>query len=349
MTQKLISEELYFQNNTATLFHRTDSLKNIKSIFKSEWDFREGVYGTGIYTNSEESSQKQNNMLIYGEYIIKFKYTKLDKLLIFDPKIAREIHGDEYTIKDQLTKLNVIDKLNISEEELDEFQKVLESGSYIQNEPILKFLRRYIVSGKSSLVDGILVDGKHEGFVVVIYPPCKNLYPIAWAYAPRGVEKFVWKPLINSKGSEALRPHGMAELPTRDIDIDFDNKTELNFNEFIKLMNLHNKNYSQKTVNYFFSKLLGNMILNYSNVYKLISNSSEANRDQVINTILNKNVELTDGNVYNLINYSSEANRDIVKKKIDGLKQQQLTEKIRKIKSYRRLCREQYRKHARYL
>jgi hypothetical protein len=103
---------------------------------------------------------------------------------------------------------------------------------------------------------------------------------------------------------------------------------------------------TQKTIDAILTK---NVELNYTNIYCLLYYSPD--KQKTIDTILTKNVELTDNIVHKLINYSSD--EDAVRKKINDLQrlqeQQQLKEEIRRIKSYRRLCREQYREHAKYL
>jgi hypothetical protein len=53
-----LSEEIYFQNNTATLFHRTNDIDRIDDILKNGWsDSGSGYYGRGIYTNYKLENQ----------------------------------------------------------------------------------------------------------------------------------------------------------------------------------------------------------------------------------------------------------------------------------------------------
>ncbi len=98
----LISEEIYPQNKTATVYHRT-SKQSVANLLKS--DFRSGtgcLYGCGLYTTFALDSQFAEYMDQYGDTLVKFKASKLDDYLIVHKSVARQLLGEKYKISDQL-------------------------------------------------------------------------------------------------------------------------------------------------------------------------------------------------------------------------------------------------------
>ena len=119
--QWLLNEDVW-QNNTATVFHRTckhcneeDSIKAVSGILTSDFKTGSGfgcMYGCGLYTTLSLESQFTDTMFRYGKAVVKFKATELDKYLIFQLSLAKQIHGKDYKISDQLKKLGVLDKVD---------------------------------------------------------------------------------------------------------------------------------------------------------------------------------------------------------------------------------------------
>lgn len=122
----LISEELYPQNMTATVYHRTKSgLLSTYGIVGSDFiTSGSGRNGAGLYTtlllkNQFEADMKKS----YGNTIVKFVVSDLDKYLIFNlNEISKSIKGIESIIgiesineknyfSYQLKKLKIYDKV----------------------------------------------------------------------------------------------------------------------------------------------------------------------------------------------------------------------------------------------
>ena len=115
----LLSEEI-FPNKTATVFHRTcqgcneeQSIKSVSSILTKDYKVGKGCwYGCGLYTTFAIESQFTNYMRTYGKAVVKFKVTDLDKYLIFQLSVAKQIHGEDYKISSQFKKLGLLNKIN---------------------------------------------------------------------------------------------------------------------------------------------------------------------------------------------------------------------------------------------
>lgn len=129
----LLTEEIYSQNKTATVYHRTcaycdedKSVKAVSSILTS--DFKSGamgcIYGCGFYTTYSIKSQFNEHMQKYGKALVKFKVTDLDKYLILSEYAAKKIHGENYKISDQVKKLGLLNKF--TENALKEYDRLQE-------------------------------------------------------------------------------------------------------------------------------------------------------------------------------------------------------------------------------
>ncbi|MEI7486473.1 MAG: hypothetical protein WCJ72_03530 [Chryseobacterium sp.] len=183
----LISEEI-FPNKTATVYHRTctkcdeeQSVKSVSSILTS--DFRAGagvgcMYGCGLYTTFAIESQFARNMETYGKAVVKFKVTDLDKYLIFQLSVAKQIHGKDYKISDQLKKLGVLNKVDESklkeydeQQEKEKLSSVLAYEFYQQN--------RWMANS----VKGIIYYGKNDGYCLLKYEPVQDGTITMLAYA----------------------------------------------------------------------------------------------------------------------------------------------------------------------
>jgi hypothetical protein len=176
--QWLLSEEI-FPNKTATVYHRTcqkcdeeKSVKAVSDILTKDYEVGYGcMYGCGLYTSFAIESQFADYMDKYGKAVVKFKVTDLDKYLIFQLSVAKQIHGKDYKISDQLKKLGVFKNriLDIvKESKYDERQeKEKYSGSlaedfYKQND--------WIVNS----VKGIIYYQEKDGFCLLKYPTVQD-------------------------------------------------------------------------------------------------------------------------------------------------------------------------------
>jgi len=174
-----LSEELYFQNNTATLFHRTRlKIEDVDKILKNGWsDSGSGHYGRGIYTTYKIEDQFDGVKDSYGLILLKFKYTALDKLLCFTPAVAKKVHPEGYTLKQQLEKLwpehKSIDGIDAM---IKRAQEMVDEGG--SSAAAARFLYTRNIDLNEN-VYGIEYIGDTDGHCVCIYPPAENLILLA--------------------------------------------------------------------------------------------------------------------------------------------------------------------------
>ena len=172
----LLSEEIFPQNNTATVYHRTKSVDSVSSMLTQGYQTFpfSCMYGCGLYTTFDLNSQFTNHMNKYGKYITKWKVTGLDKYLIFQLQVAKSIHKEDFSISNQLKKLNLLNQFQqyYGSEELkwwdSQQEKINFSGSfaksfYDQNEWI-----------PTSGIKGIIYRSQNDGYCLVKYDPVED-------------------------------------------------------------------------------------------------------------------------------------------------------------------------------
>ena len=174
----LLNEEI-FPNKTATVYHRTKSIKDVSSILTSDYKVGTGCYyGCGLYTTFAIESQFTNYMKMYGEALIKFKVTGLDKYLIFQLSVAKQIHGKDYKISDQLKKLGVLNKVNPNSLEYYDKRQEKEKNS-------ATLAKEFYESNDwiANSVKGIIYYGSNDGYCLVKYPTVQDGTITMWGYA----------------------------------------------------------------------------------------------------------------------------------------------------------------------
>ena len=174
----LISEEI-FPNKTATVYHRTcqncdedKSIKSVSSILTSDYKVGKGCYyGCGLYTTFAIKSQFTNYMQTYGKAVVKFKVEELDKYLIFQLSEAKQIHGKDYKISDQFKKLGLLNKPNVNEIKLKEYDERQEKEKY-SSTLAKEFYEQndWIVNS----VKGIIYYGENDGYCLLKYPTVQD-------------------------------------------------------------------------------------------------------------------------------------------------------------------------------
>ena len=222
----LLSEEI-FPNKTGTVYHRTcqecdeqRSVKSVSGILTKDYRIGDGCkYGCGLYTTFAIESQFNDYMQMYGKAIVQFKVTDLDKYLIFQLSVAKQIHGKDYKISDQLKKLGLPNKVEQSKlKEYDEIQEKVNYSSDLAEE----FYKQndWIVNS----VKGIIYYGKKDGYCLLKYPTVQDgtitmlRYAVAEATNMKKMEEL--KSNIGWNGSNSS---GFAGLPggCRSYDGDF--------------------------------------------------------------------------------------------------------------------------------
>ena len=181
----LLSEDIW-QGNTATVFHRTKSVKDVSGVLTSDYKTGAGcMYGCGLYTTFALESQFSSYMYRYGHAVIKFKVIGLDKYLIFQLSVAKQIHGEDYKISSQFKKLGLLNKPNVDESKLKEYDERQEKENYSST-----LAREFYEQNKwiEKSVKGIIYYGKNDGYCLIKYPTIQDGTITMWGYAVADVD-----------------------------------------------------------------------------------------------------------------------------------------------------------------
>ena len=324
----LISEEIYAQNNTATVYHRTcggcnedKSIKAVSSILTKDYKVGTGcLYGCGLYTTFAIESQFTNYMETYGKAVVKFKVTDLDKYLIFQLSVAKQIHGKDYKISDQLKKLGLLGKV---------YENLLQSSSQIYRKPIYQLyeikLKEYDElqekeNYSSALakefydennwivnsVKGIIYYGKNDGYCLVKYPTVQDgtITMLGYAVAEHNDTKKM-EELKNNDGW--IKSVGVLGTSIKNVyKSPIKNKERFEFGDNATILNqlLKSKNL-EKTA----KKLRSNLNkLSDGDVYNLILKSTDK-KQEMAEVIAKYKTELTDWNVENLLDDATDKDK----------------------------------------
>lgn len=165
----LISEEIYPQNKTATVYHRTE-IRNVPNLLKNDFKTGKGcLYGCGLYTTFSIDSQFAGYMDQYGDTLVKFKATNLDEYLIVHKSVARQLLGEKYKVSDQLKKFGIASKMEPQDLELfDELQ---------EKEKFSSMVLQQIYSKYPTIVEslkGAIYYGSNDGYCLIKYPPVED-------------------------------------------------------------------------------------------------------------------------------------------------------------------------------
>jgi hypothetical protein len=289
----LLSEDIW-QGNTATVFHRTKSVKDVSGILTSDYKTGTGcMYGCGLYTTFAIESQFTNYMQIYGKAVVKFKVTDLDKYLTFQLSVAKQIHGKDYKISSQFKKLGLLNKPNVNESNLKEYDERQEKEKY-SSTLAKEFYEQNSWIEKS--VKGMIYYGKNDGYCLVKYKPVQDGTITMLGYAVADVD--------NQQKMEELKSNIGWITSTEKAKIKYiyslpnDQKSKYNFiDKFIaqninKFSNAEVDDLIEKRQNWFGDlKDLDNVTDTLLDNYK----------DQIEKVIIKHKKELSDSNVFNLL------------------------------------------------
>jgi predicted transposase YbfD/YdcC len=174
--QWLLSEELY-PNKTAVVYHRTKSKKYISNILISGFQAGEGaMYGKGLYTTFALESQFHNYMANYGNFVVKFKVTDLDKYLICQLSVAKYILGNDYSISSQFKKFNI----KATKQQLNRYDNIQIKSKFSSDVAYLIYANHNDITSKCK---GIIFRGQHDGYVLVKYEPVNDATITMLGYA----------------------------------------------------------------------------------------------------------------------------------------------------------------------
>ena len=207
----ILSEELYLQNNTATIFHRTKSFDFVQQMMNGGFTAGIGDYhGPGLYTTY---TLEGTTNLGYGPYVVKLKVNNLKNYFVLEPDIAQQIHGDKWKLKDQAKILKL--KLKLTAKQWQKYQKISESGQFGS------------AAASKALIDdgyflwyhgckGIVYNGENDGKCICVYPPYEGLQFLAYANAPTPTTvDFIEKNWIKSNKDVSIRSISDLKFPNK--------------------------------------------------------------------------------------------------------------------------------------
>ena len=310
----LISEEI-FPNKTATVYHRTcpgcdeeQSVQAVSGILTSDFKVGAGcMYGCGFYTTFAIESQFTNYMETYVKAVVKFKVTDIDKYLIFQLSVAKQIHGKDYRISDQLKKLGVLNK--VDESKLKEYDEQQEKESF-SSVLAVKFYRQnnWIVNS----VKGIIYYGANDGYCLVKYEPVQDGTITMLAYAvsePNDMKKM--EELKNPKSKNWIISTDKASVKSI-YKSPISNREKFSFGEDDNV-HIMNQLLKSKNVEYTAKKLGSNLNqLSSDNVGVLLYKATD--KEKMIEVIIKYKTKLSDKDVSTSIMNAKE--KDIIAKLI---------------------------------
>jgi hypothetical protein len=207
----ILSEELYLQNNTATIFHRTPSFEYIQRMMNGGFTAGGGDHhGPGLYTTY---TLEGTTNLVYGPYVVKLKVKNLKEYFILEPDVAKQIHGDNYKLKDQARILKLT--LKLTAKQWQKYQEISESGQFGS------------AAASKALIDdehflwqhkckGIVYNGAQDGKCICVYAPYEGLQFLAYAHAPPPTTvDFIEKNWIKSSKDASIRSISDLKFPNK--------------------------------------------------------------------------------------------------------------------------------------
>jgi hypothetical protein len=299
----ILSEELYLQNNTATIFHRTKSFEKVQQMMNGGFTAGGGAFhGPGLYTTY---TLKGTTNLGYGPYVVKLKVNNLKNYFVLEPDIAQQIHGDKWKLKDQAKILKL--KLKLTAKQWQKYQEISESGDFgsAAASKALKDDGHFLWEHGCK---GIIYNGAQDGKCICVYAPYEDLQFLAYAYAPAPTTvDFIEKNWVKSGKGVSIRSIS---------DLKFPEDTGIGSTSVKKQYELENP---EKVIPIDISEILNDVSkgkyvklkfylsrnkLSDDDVIGLIGNAPD--KDQMINFIIKNKTELSGQNVFDLLVYTSD-------------------------------------------
>lgn len=284
----LLSEEI-FPNKTATVFHRTKDIQNLENILSRGFKTGEGcMYGCGLYTTFSLESQFYDYMAKYGEVIVKFKVTDLDKYLIFHPSVAKYVLGSKYTLKDQLEKFNI---KNIKEEIITQADEELKRSPFSAKvaQEFTSIYANDIISLKK--VKGVIYRGSSDGYCLVKYEPVEDgtISVLGYAVAHTNDVNKMKELLANKEWITSTQSLKMKQIATLSPEKKEKFSEIKNFRKYISYAIENNLDLGKFIKNIDPREL---EIVNYNDAYNLALEIPEENLTNIIESLLKiKNIQ----------------------------------------------------------
>ena len=207
----ILSEELYLQNNTATIFHRTKSFDFVQQMMNGGFTAGTGDWhGPGLYTTY---TLEGTTNLGYGPYVVKLKVNNLKNYFVFEPDVAKQIHGNNWKLKDQARILKLTLKLTVKE--WQKYQKISENGDF-GSAAASRALKEDGHKLWEHKCKGIIYNGGNDGKCICVYPPYEGLQFLAYANAPTPTTvDFIEKNWIKSSKDVSIRSISDLKFPNK--------------------------------------------------------------------------------------------------------------------------------------
>jgi hypothetical protein len=324
----ILSEELYLQNNTATIFHRTPSFEYIQRMMNGGFTAGGGDHhGPGLYATY---TLEGTTNLGYGPFVVKLKVKNLKEYFILEPDVAKQIHGDNYKLKDQARILELT--LKLTDEQWQKYQKISESGQFGS-----AAASRALIDDEHFLwqhkCKGIVYNGSNDGKCICVYAPYEGLQFLAYAYAPTPTTvDYVEKNWVKSSKDVSIRSVSDLKFPKKIGSTSVEKQYQLSDlnriipsqilddvrkSEYVKLKFYMRKN-KLTGKNVFdlldvasdkekIAEILGSDNINNiddDDVSNLLDDASD--RQEMINLIIKYKTELSGEDVHNFIHYADD-------------------------------------------
>jgi len=200
----IINEEIY-QNNTATIFHRTPTISAIFSLLTTKFNIGKRInYGSGLYTTTTIDGQFVEDMKEFGAFVTKWKVQDLDKYIVLGKQHAIKIHGDQYIISSQLEKLNALEEFKEKNKEEWEIKlKQWDKYQEVNSPQIIDFLNdneKWLDKSKS--FKGCIYRDNRYGYCLLKFNPIEDGTITFLAYAEAEADDIQKMEKLKDKNSE---------------------------------------------------------------------------------------------------------------------------------------------------
>jgi hypothetical protein len=194
----LLTEEIDRNGKTAIVYHRTKKIENALGIL--QYGSKSDFYRDHPVSSDFDKKYKPTSMFFvfdlestmgkagtYGDAIIKFKVTDLDKYLVFHTNMAKRIHGDNYKLSDQLREFKISQKF--TQNYLDDIDEKLLTNQYEHISDVSHFLHEN--EWIESKIKGVIYWGYDDGYCLFKFRPVNDgtITMIGYATDPHTYEK----------------------------------------------------------------------------------------------------------------------------------------------------------------
>lgn len=105
-----VNEEIN-NDNTAIVYHRLTSMTGVRSLLTNVYMVGGRTdLGRGLYTTMTLEGQFSIHMEDFGDFLTKWEVKGLDRYMVFGKDLSMKIHGDDWSLFGQMSKLNILDK-----------------------------------------------------------------------------------------------------------------------------------------------------------------------------------------------------------------------------------------------